>query len=82
LPFKFPIPKARYTKEGKNDFKITKKHSEINKSPTPKPKMTQEQIKLSLEFYKKELLIHIKNENHRMIAYKKEEIKDLEKKLL
>lgn len=74
-------PKARYSKEGKADFKNTKKHQEKNRSPTPKPKLTKEEINTKIVFCKKELQIHITNENHRMIAFKKEEIKDLEKKL-
>jgi len=57
------------------------KKKAIHKMPTPKPHYTQEAIQQQIIFVKKEIGIHITNENHRMISYKREELKDLERQL-
>jgi len=65
---------------GKSTYKKNKEAREKNKSPT-KIRISQREIIDELEFAKKELKIHIENENHVMIAFKKDQIADLEKKI-
>jgi len=67
--------------EGKKDYIEKAKHKLINRSPTPAEIMRIEDLENQIEFVKKEIKIHIENENHRMIGHKKEELKELEKKL-
>jgi len=67
-------------KIGISDFKKTKTQTEKNRSPTKKTQSKKE-IQAKLNFCQHELKIHIKNENHIMIGFKNEQIKDLEKKL-
>jgi len=65
---------------GKSEFKKIDTKKKIDKSPSP-PILSREYLKSHLLFCQKELKIHITNENHIMIGYKKAEIEELEKKL-
>lgn len=68
-------------KAGSDHYKEVKKIKTANKSPTPLPKLTKEDIVRKIEFCKLELSKHKKNQNKVMIGYKEAEIKDLEKML-
>ena len=66
--------------QGKKDFKFDNDKKNINKSPSIKTD-SKDTIISSINSCKHELKIHQTNGNNRMIAYKLEEIKDLESKL-
>jgi len=72
--------KKRERIEGRADSKRKREKQEMNRSPTPNQAIRISMV-AALEFCKKELKIHRENQNNRMIAYKLEEIADLEKKL-
>ena len=67
-------------KQGVKDFKFDNDKKNINKSPSVKTD-SKETITANIASCKHELKIHEQNGNNRMIAYKQEEIKDLENKL-
>ena len=67
-------------KQGVKDFKFDNDKKNINKSPSIKTD-SNEIINAYIVSCKRELKIHQQNGNNRMIAYKQEEIKDLENKL-
>ena len=67
-------------KQGIKDFKFDNDKKNINKSPSAKTD-SKETIIANIASCNHELKIHETNGNNRMIAYKLEEIKDLENKL-
>ena len=71
----------KFIEQGKKDFAVVKEINEKNRSPTPKPTLTKQQILNKITFCQRELKIHRENLNNVMIGYKTAEIKDLEKKL-
>jgi len=68
------------SKEGLRLYEAIRKQLPKNRSPSPLVQ-TKKDLLRKIEFCKNELKLHITSENHRMSEYKRQQIRELEKKL-